>query len=855
MYDRYLRYITTPGRYYALPEREVAADAFHLTIPDGWQLATDEDWVSVMPTDGKLQLQGWKIHVSAQPEAAAEVLSLTGDFCFTNRIAFKYTPTVRQLMIKNSKGGNRVACGKFITIYPSEEKLEFTLTSLDEMLSSHRDAPYILSDRRFRSGPLYYRYGGFQRISNSKGELCIFSPDGTLEQDLRVPYYRTPSWVKTPAFLEDNYLSSDQSTNSSDFQGFEIKSALHFSSGGGIYKATKNSEFVILKEGRPFCGLDASGRDAVARIRREASILRALDSVSGVAHFVDEFDVWEHHYLAETFHGPLTFGRWLSLNYPFNSSSSSEQIQEYVSQLDVLVKQLVRTISQLHSLELSHGDIQPHNILVDPDSLSTTVIDFEAAAWDDEPFALSIGTPGYIDSVDDPLKIRDWIGLYRTIRGALLPISPIESLASSKSSEYSDWIEQEFGSGAVSILETVRRAAENDGVDVSSPKSALIDSQIPDFVNQDEARRAIYRSLRAEIDFTSANLAPGDAYQFEGMARRYCLAYGGAGIWKALLDFSDGSFDLSRELNSWLDDLNASLERITKSDFSMGLFTGLAGIVELAMRGDRFELADKLVQLVSNFVHITTPEQFPNISIESGFAGMSLMLSDYYQRTKSDRALDAAEEALRKCKVPESAEQIRFDLDATPTGLLYGWSGVALAAYRLHEVTLDTQYLSLGDEFLQRELERISAQGNLTNLLTDDGRLMPYFSLGSAGVALVVRFREKFGNSPHSFDWAGIIEAMRARPCAHAGLFKGEAGLLGCLIEIDGLQEALHDQITKCAKLYLIQERDTGRLFAPGDFSYRCSMDIATGLAGWLYAINGKLTLLFPGLSGDSTGS
>ncbi len=851
MTGRYIDFIGQPGLYYVPADSDINGHEYAVDPPNDWIRTTDDHWSYMAPTPYDLPNQGWKLHVSSTLSNAQQVLSIVSSYCFRNGIPFKFTTTSRKLLLKNSKSGNRTACGKFITIYPNEIDLERTITHLDALLTEYRPAPYILSDRRYRQGPVFYRYGGFRKFQNPTGRLCIIKPDGSYEEDIRVPYYRVPDWVETPTFLIQDQLAQDSGEQVPDFHGFKVQNALHFSTGGGVYQVSKDDTDYIMKEGRPYCGLDASGHDAISRIKHEAQILKALENLNGIPRIIDEFDAWEHHYIVETFERSMTLGRWLALNYPFNRSESLEAITRYLSTLRRFVKNLTRTLSQLHKEGYAHGDVQPHNIIVDPDTGRAVFIDFETAALHSHDRHLSIGTPGYLDSADDPLNVSDWIGLYRSIRGALLPISTIEMLGSSKPKEIQRWIASEYGVEGSAILSIITHAAQSEGIDAAANQTALITSTQYQPANVKEIVRDLRSSLSAAIDWSSPSLIRGDPLQYEHRLNRYSLAYGGAGAWKTLFDFEPDHPALRTKLPEWLNTVDSNLSSYVEGYFSYGLFTGIAGMIELAVRAKRRDIAQHIVHMIADYIASPASEGIASISIESGYAGMILALTYYHEHYHDELSLKTAEQCAERCAaaLAQPDNVLIYDSSATPTGLLYGWSGVSLACMRMYDITSSQKYLDLADACLQQDLQRLTITDGICNLATDDSRLMPYFSLGSAGVSLTMQHRARYPRIPNHRQehLTSIHNALTARPCAHAGLFKGEAGLIGALLAISGHEQTSGQIALNYAPLFLIQNNDNGSLYAPGDFSYRFSDDLATGTIGWIYALSGNVLSIFPG--------
>src|SRR5690625_4231147 len=66
-------------------------------VPDGWRRATDPDWVNIIPPD-ELPTQGWKVHVSATPDNAADILDICWDYCTSAGIMFKFLRSTEVLL-------------------------------------------------------------------------------------------------------------------------------------------------------------------------------------------------------------------------------------------------------------------------------------------------------------------------------------------------------------------------------------------------------------------------------------------------------------------------------------------------------------------------------------------------------------------------------------------------------------------------------------------------------------------------------------------------------------------------------------------------------------------------------------
>src|SRR5262245_7003460 len=161
--DDYMWYCQPGLDFYDHPVPD-DADAHALVgrrLPDGWEVKHDDTWTFFRPTAGTVPEQGWKVHVSATPTDADDTIDIVAKYCFARLVHFKVL-THRQTHLRlNGKYAPRGRSGKLITIYTADpEALRAVLLELNTALEG-KQGPYILSDLRWRDGPLYVRYGGF----------------------------------------------------------------------------------------------------------------------------------------------------------------------------------------------------------------------------------------------------------------------------------------------------------------------------------------------------------------------------------------------------------------------------------------------------------------------------------------------------------------------------------------------------------------------------------------------------------------------------------------------------------------------------------------------------------------------
>jgi hypothetical protein len=117
----YVRFCQPDNDFYDITESRREND-FPLAseqLPAGWRRQFAAPWVAVHPERTTLAEQGWKIHVTAQADNAAEVLATVWRHCRERGIHFKFLRSAERLREANSKYADRGSSGKFIIIYPA----------------------------------------------------------------------------------------------------------------------------------------------------------------------------------------------------------------------------------------------------------------------------------------------------------------------------------------------------------------------------------------------------------------------------------------------------------------------------------------------------------------------------------------------------------------------------------------------------------------------------------------------------------------------------------------------------------------------------------------------------------------
>ncbi|WP_051792416.1 class III lanthionine synthetase LanKC [Amycolatopsis jejuensis] len=806
-------------------------EEFAPDVPAGWIRGGTDGWVMLTPPGAALPEQGWKIHVSATPESSRAIVDTVAEYCFAHSIAFKFLVNPSLVRAFSLKYAPRASSGKVLALYPRDESdLQTCLTDLDAALAG-AEGPYILSDLRYREGPLYVRYGGFTPMYCTKpdGErvLATRSPDGRLVPDERRPVFTMPDWVQLPVFLAESFAARGQAGDGFDYR---VTEALHFSNGGGVYVATRGSDGreVVLKEARPYAGLSGGGTDAVGRMEQEIKALRRLDGVPGVPRVHDVFSVAGHRFLAMDRVPGVTLQQWLALNFPLvGTSATAADRRRYVERALAVLERIGALVEQVHERGIVFADLHPANILVDEDG-TVGLVDFEAAFDETESRQQKMGYAGFTAGAKLGRAIdRHALAVLRL--WMFLPLTSLAALAPGKLGELAETAERLFelpGGFAASI------EAETAGTGPARPSPVTAGAALnwPDALGS--MADAIRRSATPE---RSDRLFPGDIEVFRSGGDTF--AYGAAGVLWAL---TVAGFEVEPAHERWL------LDRAAKPVARPGFCDGAHGVAHvLDLLGHR-AAAGELVERAAGMV-----DELTDVTLFSGLAGVGLNLlhlaekrAEYDDLTTALRLAERVEAAIGDGephgidKPPGALGRAR---DAgTHAGLLRGWSGPALFLLRLYESTGDKYWLDGAVRAVHRDLDLCVPAGE--TLQVDGGfRTLPYLEVGSVGIALVAD--ELAGHVADERILESLAPLSRAGQSvfvADANLFHGRAGLLAVLARLSrgasGIIEA--EQVkTHLGNLGWHSLAFHGHVSFPGDGCSRLSMDFATGNAGVLAAL------------------
>ncbi|ROT29766.1 class III lanthionine synthetase LanKC [Micromonospora sp. HM5-17] len=836
-------------------------------LPAGWRREPHDDWLMYGPEGATLPPQGWKIHVSACLDNAERVLAAVWDYCVPRGLSFKFLRGPRMLLLRNSKYAHRGSSGKFVTIYPRDEtELELACKDLAERLDGE-PGPYILSDLRYGAGPVYVRYGGFaaRYCQGEDGQVvpAIEDPTGTLVPDRRDPVFQVPAWVSLPAFLGP-HLAARNATTTAELP-YHIERVIHFSNGGGLYvgRDTRTGTRVVLKEARPHAGLDAEGRDAVARLTREADMLRRLADVPQVARVHDQFTLGDHHFLALRHVEGRALNKLLVERYPLvDPDATDARLAAYTRWAIRVHEQVERIIDAIADRGIVYGDLHLFNIMVGADD-RVTLIDFEVAAPLDEADRPALRNQAFAAPRDRTGLAVDRYALACLRLALFLPLTQLVRLAPAKAAHLAEIIGTHF---PVPRDFLARAVEEIVGHRPTGPDRAATTG--PDRIRRTgrpdpvpgaafAAGRRGWPGLRAQLAgaiLASATpdrddrLFPGDIAQFRSGGLN--LAHGAAGVLHALHLSGAGRFP---EHEDWL--VRRALN--PPSGTRCGLYDGLHGIAfALDGLGRRQEALDVLD------LGLRQPWQELGPDLAGGLSGIALNLAEFAGRTGEpvlrEAAWRAAELVAARLGEPDREPDERGDGPVTGSevsgganpyaGLTRGRSGPALMFLRLYELTGDTTLLDRAGAALRHDLRRCVLRPDGALEVNEGWRTMPYLAHGSVGIGLVLDQYLRHRPEPDLVASARAIRRAALAPFyAQSGLFAGRAGIIAYLAtrlaqagpgtgHDDRGDDDRADLDAHLSRLAWHAMPYQDFLAFPGEQLLRLSMDLATGTAGVLLA-------------------
>lgn len=364
---------------------------FNLTKTDTW-------WYFRSDTASFLPLQGWKIHISASPNDAADILAAVVPVLRDYRVSWKVAPnrlTLTKLLTPPSRLEH---VAKFITVYPENEKTAMHVAQSLYRNTRRFSGPVVASDRRYLdSRVIYYRYGSFVgRYMYTEDALRVpymLDDNGKRVRETRLPGHYRPEWVRDPFPV----VQPQTSLTSFADKGIKVVGLLKQSVKGGVYLVEKDGVKMVMKEGRFGTAPDQLGRDARDRIRNEYRILTELRGLEITPDPIDQFSFDNNEYILMEFLKGQNLRNFME--------DRSIVYQDDRKERERLMQNIAHIVDKFHSQGILIGDLSPNNVFVT--TTGCKILDMEVArSISDLVEPLTGKTPGYfpawksLDGVD-----------------------------------------------------------------------------------------------------------------------------------------------------------------------------------------------------------------------------------------------------------------------------------------------------------------------------------------------------------------------------------------------------------------------------------------------------------------------
>lgn len=819
-------------------------------LPEKWRIDRQGIWFYCSSPEIVLPQQGWKIHVSAAPGSAHDILDRAVAIAFRHGASFKFALDMNILFLLNSKSWPRGGSGKFITIYPRDNHSFLELIEELHCMTRGLRGPYILSDRRYKdSGVVFYRYGGMQLFQqlNVKGEKVpmLVAPDGTQVPDLRLAYPVTPDWAGTVLPDGKDDLSSEENNGLRNGR-YTIESVFTFSNAGGVYLAQDNhtGKKVVIKEARPCVNATVDGYDAIELLKKEGRLLAVLAPTGIAPQPVDLFQEWEHWFLVqEHVEGVPLSSHSAAHNILLRTRPQPADYEAWRDTVLTVARNLAEILDVLHSRDIVFGDLSPNNLLITEQGKRLKIIDFEGASQAGIDRPTTIYTAGFVSGARIAGRSTDFkddcYSAGAVLLSYLFPLNGLLHLKPEAKHELLSSIQRDAKLPLVLIQliedlmsEDEKQRPRPDQMrallatcsceDAEAKRSA--DDTVPDY---DQVIEGIVSHIGSVATYQRKDrLFPADPKLF--LTNPLNLAYGAAGIAYALQKltgkYPQGAAD-------WI--LKSA---ITPQNCPPGLYVGMSGIAWclLAMGNERD--AERLFQ--QTFNHPLLDE---SADLFYGLAGWGMTALYFFEQTGDERYLNAAQGAGRKllARFYCARSGAWKSGEHTPVGLAHGGSGIALFLLYLYLATNEERYLGAGEQILSCDLAAgtPTRDGGLSwsSSAEAPSPLYPYWRHGSAGVGTAVLRFNKLSGAPRYQPYLDRILIDTDRKYSVApGQFMGLAGIGGFLLDawdFSGDDRFLNSANKIATGIANFQVERNGIAF-PGSEASRLSCDYGTGSAG-----------------------
>jgi predicted Ser/Thr protein kinase len=859
-------------------------------VPSIWRLKQDYFWTYVQPRQTTRVVQGWKIHVSSLPENAETTLERVVAICVDMDTEFKFASDHRVLRQLLSKNCSRSASGKFITIYPKDtddfkEMLERLHLALKDL-----NGPYILSDRQYKdSRTVFYRYGGFRGFSstNVNGDKVSYILDEkhNYVEDQRKASFYLPEFTRkdyedifksiaeeAQTSAKSNTINSneaqpqspkEESTNNYFGGKYEIMSVIKASNAGGVYvaKNAKTDESVLLKEARPCIGINSAGSDVIQQLNKEFRILDKLSKTGIAPQTYGLFNEWEHVFLAQEMIEGITLRQFqVKSNKIIHSSSTNEQMQNWIQTITSIAKSVISSIIKLHEQNIIFGDLSPNNVMINEETLKTTLIDFEGAYEPGVDKPVNIFTPGFAENARMDRDVTDFSDDYFALGATLVSMIMPNTCLMQLKSDYVDSLFKELQHDIGlpnAYIEVTKALLADKNVDLHKCIQQL------DSIQAAKLHAFDFKTAEkvAEIEDFSKNAVPGifkynlnvmntkrsDRVFPMGPSMDDPLAID-KGILGVAYAWNTINKEIPAELKQWIDikAVESHKERLP------GLLNGCSGAAwSLANLGYH----DEAIRVLRYAAH--HKNLYQKMSLGYGAAGFGLASLYVWQQTQEQALLDKAikiANVICDSAIEHENGLTWDDIDSetgADIGLYEGSSGIALFLLTIYCQTQDSTYLEFGEKALAFDLSyRTETNGSVGfPRNTNETIIYPYLAYGSAGIASVaLRYYLVTQNQSYLEVVHDVKSGIAHKYTLNSGIANGLSGLGSYMLDVyqflgDEAYLELAYNVASGLKMFEVV-REEGITFPDSNRMKVCSdfYDGSAGIALFLDRLNNQTT-------------
>lgn len=823
---------------------------------NGWKTSRNGFWFYSSLENIQLPKQGWKIHISATPLNCIEILEKSIDVCINLKVNFKFLIDKKMLYFMNGKIQNRGSAGKFMTIYPIDNK-EFlrVIEALNSTLKGY-EGPFILSDKRYKdSKVIYYRYGGINgyTVLNYRGEqdYVLEDPEGNLVSDIRHPYWNPPYWAIDP--LNEETEDDDEDTDEFTLcnNRYIIKRPLSYSVTGGVYLAidTNTNHEVVIKEARPSTEMDENGNDSIFRLKKEYKLLEKLKDTECVPNIIDIFYDWEHLFIVEEYIAGNDLAHFVIGNSPIMKLNSNPSfIRSFYKRLKSIWINVIKAIDKIHKNGIILGDLSLKNIILSETMLDNIkIIDLEGAWIQNIDKPPLINTPGFVSQSSPDIygKENDIYSFGAIMLGTLFPMNNLLDLQESKKEGFISSLckDLKLPRTVNNLIESCMHEDPNKRPDPQHIINVLEQLDLADVTVEmlsDISKDDLFKITNKITDYIYANadvhrqdrLFPSDPLVF--YTNPLNISYGACGVIYAL---SKMQKNIPDTFKSWL-----LLQTVDSANYTPSLYLGTSGIAWSLLEIELEDYAEKIMEISYNHALL-----FKSPDIYYGASGVGLSCLKFYLKTKKElwlnRALEIGDWLINSRFTTEDGKCYWKDIEGnTWLGYAKGSSGIALYLLYLSVISGNNKYKKVGESALMFDLsyakETNEGYYSIPRGTTDSPEkvLTHYWLDGSAGVCTTLL---RYWHVTKDEKYLDIFNKMSLDTCRKytifPGLFRGLAGLGNLLLDaydFIGDQKYLKEAFKVASGIGLFMINRNESIAFPGEQLFRISTDFGTGSSG-----------------------